>query len=96
MIDINMAHEFGMKSNSVSKWAREVHDPISVAINDFPMRCMMVCAQTLMIMLFINCSNQCFDLACSDGRVFPALVSGASQTLAAAMRLRQDNGRSSH
>ena len=46
MIDINMAHEFGIKGDSIAKWSREVHDPISVAINDFPMRCMMVSVTT--------------------------------------------------
>ena len=44
MVDLIVATSFGYRLGALSKWALDVGDPLSTAINDFPKRGILVSA----------------------------------------------------
>lgn len=42
MVDVVVSSSFGYRLGAVGRWAMEVEDPLSTAINDFPKRGILV------------------------------------------------------
>lgn len=42
MVDAVVSSSYGYRLGAVSKWAMDVEDPLSMAINDFPKRGILV------------------------------------------------------
>lgn len=42
LVDVLVSSSFGYRLGAVSKWAMDVEDPLSTAINDFPKRGILV------------------------------------------------------
>lgn len=52
MVDIISATLFGCRPGSMDKWALNVHDPLTTAVNDFPKRGIIV-SRFMILYLFI-------------------------------------------
>jgi len=55
MVDIVVSSSYGYRLGAVTKWAMDVEDPLSTAINDFPKRGILVILRIECIVVLLIC-----------------------------------------
>lgn len=57
MVDIVVSSSYGYRLGAVTKWAMDVEDPLSTAINDFPKRGILVILLIKHIVVLLTCMS---------------------------------------